>query len=137
MLLNKVKTPSDHRAAIRGVMGGKTFSKTDKVTRNYSKVGSRQTKMFQGHFGCLNLLKFRFPALITRRSQVRVLSPQPLKNPVFSMDTGFFLCPVLFHVLGNLLEKFNFSSTRFQNQAFLRNTFASISAFRLSAPSMI
>ena len=31
MLLNKVKTPSDHRAAIRGVMGGKTFSKTDKV----------------------------------------------------------------------------------------------------------
>ena len=79
MLLNKVKTPSDHRAAIRGVMGGKTFSKTDKITRNYAKVGSRQTKMFQGHFGCLNLLKFRFPALITRRSQVRVLSPKPQK----------------------------------------------------------
>ena len=60
-------------------MGGKTFSKTDKVTRNYAKVGSRQTKMFQGHFSSLNLLKFRVPALITRRSQVRVLSPQPCR----------------------------------------------------------
>ena len=53
------------------------------------------------------------------------------------MDTGFFLFPALFHILLKSLEKFNFSSTRFQNHAFLRKTFASISAFRLSAPSMI
>ena len=84
MLLNKVKTPSDHRAAIRGVMGGKTFSKTDKVTRNYSKAGPRQTKMFQGRFSSLNLLKFRFPALITRRSLVQILPPQPEKDCYFN-----------------------------------------------------
>ena len=35
MLLNKVKTPSDHRAAIRGVMGGETFFKN---RQSYTKL---------------------------------------------------------------------------------------------------
>ena len=35
MLLNKVKTPSDHRAAIRGVMGGENFFKN---RQSYTKL---------------------------------------------------------------------------------------------------
>ena len=35
MLLNKVKTPCDHRAAIRGVMGGENFFKN---RQNHTKL---------------------------------------------------------------------------------------------------
>ena len=55
-------------------------------------VVTREKRLFSMVCGFLWIFNKAVRLLITRRSQVRVLSPQPPKNPEISTISGFFLC---------------------------------------------
>ena len=81
----------DLRVQTRGAGLGQSYFKIRKVRRINANFGFHFSLMFQAFRRGAKLLNNILPTLITRRSQVRVLSPQPLKERRTQTGAPFFL----------------------------------------------